>query len=266
MLAQIAPGRRLLLQGQGAGPEGNRPFLDLLDLSTRETERLWQSSPPFYESTSSILSDADGDGPLQLRGLRLLATRESERDPTQFFIKTLSDAGGPIAERCISAFSHPYPSLRGMRQEIVKYTRDDGVELNGTLYTPPGYNPARDGPLPCLLWAYPREFKDRAAAGQLRRSPHRFSSIGASSPLLFLARGWAVLDGPGFPIVAEGEEEPNDTFVRQLTASARAAIDEVVRRGVAHRGAVAVGGHSYGAFMAANLLAHAPELFACGAE
>lgn len=213
------------MQGAGASPEGNRPFLDMLDLETRETRRLWQSTPPFYETTSSILSDTEPDKPLSLNGLQLLATRESEREPTQFYIKTLADNGNTVTERCISNFPHPYPSLRGMSQEIVRYKRDDGVELNGTLYLPPDYSPQRDGPLPCLLWAYPREFKDKAAAGQLRKSPHRFSSIWGSSPLLFVARGWAVLDGPGFPIVAEGDEEPNDTFVQQLTASARAAID-----------------------------------------
>lgn len=89
----------------------------------------------------------------------------------------------------------------------------------------PGYDKERDGPLPCLMWAYPREFKSKDAAGQLRRSPCQFSGIGSSGPLLWLARKYAVLDGPTFPIVAEGEEEPNDTYVEQLTASARAAVE-----------------------------------------
>jgi dipeptidyl aminopeptidase/acylaminoacyl peptidase len=118
--------------------------------------------------------------------------------------------------------------------------------------------------LPCIMWAYPREFKSKDAAGQLRRSPYQFSGIGSTSPLLWLARKYAVLDGPGFPIIAEGDEEPNDSYVEQLTDSARAAVKELERLGVVDLKRIAVGGHSYGAFMTANLLAHAGDLFACG--
>ena len=201
-------------------------------------------------------------------------------EPPQFYIKSFS-ADGTSSDRKISRFSHPYPSLKDLQKEIIRYTRDDGVELNATLYLPPGqrrlppaamrlallevattrltshlpalctgYDRERDGPLPCLLWAYPREFKSKDAAGQIRKSPHNFSGIGSSSPLLFLARKYAVLDGPGFPIIAEGDEEPNDTFLEQLTASARAAVSELERRGVVDLKRIAVGGHSYGAFMA----------------
>ena len=198
-------------------------------------------------------------------------------EPPQYYIKTFS-AGGASSDRKISHFSHPYPSLKDLQKEIIRYTRDDGVELNATLYLPPGqrrqarallelamcsgfkpatcpafgagYDRERDGPLPCILWAYPREFKSKDAAGQIRKSPHNFSGIGSSSPLLWLARKYAVLDGPGFPIIAEGDEEPNDTFLEQLTASARAAVAELERRGVVDLKRIAVGGHSYGSFMA----------------
>src|SRR5690606_35512174 len=122
-----------------------------------------------------------------------------------------------------------------------------GVELTGDLYLPAGYDPARDGPLPTLMWAYPREFKSADAARQMRGSPLRFNAISYWGPLGFLARGYAVLDGPAMPIVGEGDAEPNDTYIEQLVASARAAVDEVVRRCVADRDRIAVGGHSYGA-------------------
>ncbi|MHC4431686.1 MAG: alpha/beta hydrolase family protein, partial [Planctomycetota bacterium] len=119
------------------------------------------------------------------------------------------------------------------------------------------------GPLPMLMWAYPREFKSAKAAGQVTGSPYRFVRVSSSSPLLFLAAGFAVLDNPTMPIVGEGDDEPNDKYVEQLVASAKAAVDEVVRRGVAERGRIAIGGHSYGAFMTANLLAHS-DLFSAG--
>jgi dipeptidyl aminopeptidase/acylaminoacyl peptidase len=274
VLAEVdAPGR-LLLQGAGASPEGNKPFIDVLDLQTREKRRIWQSRPPFYEFASSILNDTDTDSALPsvsqvilpLHGLRMLARRETVEEPPQYHILTFTNAEENLifSYRQISEFPHPYPSLRGLQKEVLRYQREDGVSLNGTLYFPPGYDQERDGQLPALLWAYPREFKSKDAAGQLRRSPHQFDPIGSTSPLLFLTQGIAVLDGPSFPIVAEGEAEPNDTYVEQLTASARAALQELERHGAIDIQKVAVGGHSYGAFMAAGLLAHAPDLFACG--
>jgi len=153
--------------------------------------------------------------------------------------------------------------LRDLQKEVVHYERSDGLPLNATLYLPPGYDAARDGPLPTLMWAYPREFKTKEAAGQLRKSPHAFSGIGSMSPILWLTRGYAVLDGPTFPIIGEGEEEANDTYVEQLRDAAQAAVDYLVGRGIADRHRIAVGGHSYGAFMTANLLAHT-DLFAAG--
>jgi dipeptidyl aminopeptidase/acylaminoacyl peptidase len=262
VLALVDDEPALLLQGSGATPEGSRPFLDLFDLRSRETRRLWRAPEgDGYESLSSILSDAGG-APISLDGLRVLATKESVADPPQFYVKSFSDGGAVIADRLISDFPHPYPTLRGLRKELVKYTRADGVELNAKLYWPPGYVEGQAKTLPAILWAYPRDFKDKASAGQVRGSPNRFAGIGATSPLLWLARGYAVMDGPSFPVLGEGEAQPNDTYVEQLVASAEAAVAELGRRGVDTR-RVAVGGHSYGAFMTAGLLAHS-RLFACG--
>ncbi|KAF8067166.1 hypothetical protein HT031_002213 [Scenedesmus sp. PABB004] len=274
VLAKVDGARRLLLSGTGASPEGNRPFLDLLDLDSRQTTRLWQSAPPHLESVGTIMSDADHDAPITLDGLQVLLSRESVSEPPQTYLLSFAaaaagggDGDAPAwtrSERRITDFPHPYPQLRDMQKEVLRYARPDGVDLTATLYLPPGYDAARDGPLPTILWAYPREYKSKEAAGQMRRSPYQFSGIGSMSPTLWLTRNYAVLDGPGFPIVAEGSEEPNDTYVQQLSASAEAAVKELVRRGVTDPARVSIGGHSYGAFMAANLLAHCPDLFAAG--
>lgn len=265
ILAKVDGKRELLMSGTGASPEGNRPFLDLFDLDTKEARRLWQSSPPYLESVGAIMSDFNHDAPVSLDGLQLLLSRESAKEPPQTYLISFSgpDAASSSEQR-ITDFPHPYPQLKDMQKEVLRYKRSDGVDLTGTLYLPPGYDAARDGPLPTILWAYPREYKSKEAAGQMRRSPHQFSGIGSLSPTLWLARGYAVLDGPSIPVVAEGDEEPNDTYVEQLTASAEAAVKELVSRGVTDPARVSVGGHSYGAFMAANLLAHCPELFAAG--
>ncbi|MEW5309906.1 MAG: hypothetical protein WDW38_001749 [Sanguina aurantia] len=264
ILAKLDGERKLLMSGGGASPEGNKPFLDVLDLSTKSTERLWQSAAPYYEQLGGFMNDTDPAVPIKLEGLQMMLARETAKDPPQSYIKTFSDSAKSSTERVITQYPHPYPQLRDMQREVLRYPRNDGVMLTGTLYLPPDYVKERDGPLPCIMWAYPREFKSKEAAGQMRRSSYQFSSVGSMSPMLWVTRGYAVLDGPTFPIVAEGTEEPNDTFVEQLTAGAAAAIQEVVSRGVVDPKRISVGGHSYGAFMAANLLAHAPEMFACG--
>src|SRR5690606_28327145 len=135
--------------------------------------------------------------------------------------------------------------LAGIGRQLITYPRADGVQLSATLYTPPGYEPVRDGPLPTLVWAYPREFRDADDAGQVDDSPNRFSRPAGASHLFLLTQGYAILDGPAMPIIGEGEAEPNDTYVEQLVASAQAAVEAVVAMGVADRERIAVGGHSY---------------------
>jgi dipeptidyl aminopeptidase/acylaminoacyl peptidase len=240
--------RFLYLSGDGASPEGDRPFLDRFDLETRKTTRLMRSEAPYYERPLQVV----GPGP------QVLLSREKADAPADFHVRDLSSG----RHTALTAFPHPYPSIREAKKELIRYTRADGVGLTATLHLPPGHR-AGDPPLPTLLWAYPREFKSAAAAGQVKDSPHRFTRLSPPSPLYLLAQGYAILDGPAMPIVGEGEQEANDRYVEQLAESAKAAVDEVVRRGVTDKGRVAVGGHSYGAFMAANLLAHT-DLFRAG--
>ena len=165
--------------------------------------------------------------------------------------------------RQVTNFPNPYESLKGLQKEMIKYKREDGVELTGTLYLPPSYDKEKDGPLPCFMWAYPKEFKSKEAAGQVTDSPYEFTRVWWGSPILWVTQGYAVFDDFGMPIIGEGEEEPNETFVQQLTSSAEAAINELAGMGVVDRNRVGVGGHSYGAFMTANLMAHT-DLFAAG--
>ena len=241
---------QLYLTGQGASPEGNRPFLDKFDTNTGKTERLWRSEAPYYETVSYLLDIEKG---------KILTRRESETSPPNYCIRDLNN--GKVAP--ITDFQNPYTALEGVQKELVQYKRADGVALTGTLYLPKGYDSKRDGRLPVLMWAYPREFKSAAAAGQVSDSPYEFTRIGWWSPIFWVTQGYAVFDDFGMPIIGEGDEEPNETFVAQLTADAEAAINKLDEMGVADRQRMAVGGHSYGAFMTANLLAHT-DLFAAG--
>jgi dipeptidyl aminopeptidase/acylaminoacyl peptidase len=240
-------GRYFYLNGLGASPEGDRPFLDRFDRRTGKTTRLWRSIAPYFDRFIAFRDNR-----------RFIMMREAPDEPANVFEHQLDGDG---LEQ-LTHFPHPYPHMRGIEKEIISYEREDGTGLNARLYLPPGKT-VDDGPFPTLVWAYPREFKDADFAAQMTGSPYQFKRIWYGGPLPLLAAGYAVLDGPTMPIVGEGKAEPNDRYVEQLVASARAAIDELVRRGVARRDAVAIGGHSYGAFMAANLLAHS-DLFAAG--
>lgn len=243
-------GRSLYLSGTGASPEGNRPFVDEFSISDHSITRLWQSDAPYYEVPVLLLDPGRGT---------LLTRRESVDEQPNYFIRNLRD--NTISQ--ITFFPDPQPQLRDVSKQMIHYEREDGVSLSGELYLPAGYDPETDGPLPVILWAYPREFLSADAAGQVTGSPHTFTRVGPNSIVLFVTQGYAVLNNASFPIVGEGDEEPNDTFVEQLVANAAAAIDKIVEMGVADRERIAVSGHSYGAFMTANLLSHS-DLFAAG--
>jgi len=238
------------LTGSGASPEGDRPFLDRLNISTLENERLWQCSDGTYERVVDVL---------QRPGDLVLTKHETPSSPPNYFAVNVV-----TGERTrLTDFADPQPLLRRVHKELVRYTRDDGVELSAKLYLPPGYDRERDGPLPLIVWAYPREFNDPYTAGQVSGSPYRFTKISGSSHLFLLLEGYAIMDGATMPVIGSDPETVNDTFIDQIVASAKAAIDEAARRGVADPNRVGVGGHSYGAFMTANLLAHC-DLFRAG--
>lgn len=221
-------GTYILLKGKGATPKGSIPFLDLLNINTGVKERIWESSKEkYYESVLALMS-YNPKCEIQLNHLKLLVSKESRMEPTQYYIKAWPDK----TQVQITNYSHPYPQLALLQKEVIRYQRVDGVKLTATLYLPPGYDPSKDEPLPCLVWSYPGEFKSREAAGQVRRSPNKFARIRSNFPLLWLARGFAILADPTIPIIGERDQEANDRYIEQLVASAEAAVNEIVRRGV----------------------------------
>jgi dipeptidyl aminopeptidase/acylaminoacyl peptidase len=242
--------KTLFLSGDGASTEGDRPFIDKYDVATGKTTRLWRSESPFYETIISFLDVTKGI---------IMTNRQSVADVPNYFIRDLRN--GKLTQ--ITRFENPYPQMAGVTKELVKYKRKDGIDLSFTLYLPAGYDKVKNGPLPTLLWAYPREFNDAGAAGQVSGSPYTFTRISPASPLVYITQGYAVLMDAAFPIVGVSGSEPNDTFIEQLVGDAEAAINKAVEMGVTDAKRVAVSGHSYGAFMTANLLANT-RLFAAG--
>ncbi len=243
----IRHGNEIYLAGEGASATGERPFLDRLDLRSLKTHRIWQSDASHYEAVVALLDDA---------GTRLLTRRESAAEAPNYYLRR---GGKSLA---LTKFTDPAPRFTtGVKKQLVVYQRPDGLALNGMLYLPPDYAPGTR--LPTILWAYPREFVSAAAAAQVSTSPNRFTlPRGAGGMhLLFALEGYAVFDGPTMPIL--GGDTANNHYVEQLVASARAAIDKLAEMGVTDPERVAVGGHSYGAFMTANLLTHS-TLFRAG--
>jgi dipeptidyl aminopeptidase/acylaminoacyl peptidase len=160
----------------------------------------------------------------------------------------------------LTHYKDPAPQLRSIKKELVTYKRPDGVQLSFTLYLPPDYKPGER--LPTIVWAYPLEFNDAGTAGQVVGSPNLFTTLNGNSILFMLTQGYAILDNATMPVVGD-PETVNNTYIEQIVASAKAAIDKAVDMGVTDRNRVGVGGHSYGAFMTANLLAHS-DLFRAG--
>ena len=244
----LQSGNSIYLSGTGASPEGARPFVDRLDLTTLRTERLFQTSGRTYEAVIAVLTDD---------GSKILTRYETRDVPPNVYVRDIKTG----ERRAMTNYQDPAPQLKGIQKQLVTYKRNDGVELSATIITPPGWTPAQ-GPLPTLLWAYPREFTDPTMASQVTGSSDRYTSINGASHFLFLTQGYAIIDDPTMPIVGPGETA-NDTYIEQLVASAQAAVDRAVQLGVTDRNRVVVGGHSYGGFMTANLLAHS-DIFRAG--
>ncbi len=231
--------------GLGSSPTGDHPFLDRVDLKTMKRERLFQSDNDSYETVAGVISND---------GRRILTRHESPSSPPNYFIRE----GATKIE--LTHFADPAPQLRSITKQLVTYKRADGVPLSFTLYLPPGYKQGTR--LPTVVWAYPREFNDPETAGQVGGSTQRFTTLTGPSHLFFLLRGYAILDDAALPVVGD-PLTVNDTYIDQIVAGAKAAIDKATEMGVTDPARVGVGGHSYGAFMTANLLAHS-KLFKAG--
>ncbi|HET6893145.1 MAG TPA: prolyl oligopeptidase family serine peptidase, partial [Pyrinomonadaceae bacterium] len=245
--AMLQNGDWIYLTGAGASTEGDRPFLDRFNLQTLKAERLFRSEANRYESVLALITDD---------GKQFVTRSENPLAPPNYFLRT----AGENSPKALTQFPDPTPQLQGIKKQLVTYKRADGVQCSFTLYLPPGYKQGTR--LPTVVWAYPLEFTDPGTAGQVTGSTQRFTQIIGPSHLFFLLHGYAILDDATMPVVGE-PETVNNTYVEQIVMSAKAAIDKATEMGVTDPERVGVGGHSYGAFMTANLLAHS-DLFRAG--
>lgn len=240
-------GDSIFLVGQGASPKGEYPFLDRFNLLTLKSERLFHSADGTFEEVVALAADDAS---------RVITRFESPENPPNYFLRTV----GSNDKKILTHFPDPQPQLRGITKQLVTYKRADGVPLSFTLYLPANYKQGER--LPTIVWAYPLEFNDADTAGQVAGTTNRFTTISGISHLFLLTQGYAILDNATMPVVGD-PDTMNNTYVEQVVSSAKAAIDKAVEMGVTDPNRVGVGGHSYGAFMTANLLAHS-DLFRAG--
>ncbi len=245
--ALIVDGGNLFLTGLGASPTGDHPFLDRFNLATKQSERIFRCDDDHYETVEALLDGHAG---------KFLTRRESPSDPPNYYVRS---ADGHMS--AVTKFPDPQPMFRKVKKQLVTYKRPDGVPLSFVLYLPPDYQPGTR--LPTLVWAYPREYGDAATAGQVSGSTNRFTEVSGYSEIFHVLDGFAVLDNTAMPVVGSDPDTVNNTYIEQIVADAQAAIDKAVEMGVTDRNRVGAGGHSYGAFMTANLVAHC-DLFKAG--
>ena len=249
-LAILQDGDNIYLTGLGASPKGDHPFLDRFNLATQKTERLFQSDDDHYETVTALL-----DG----KAAKFVTRRESPTDPPNYYVRS---SGGQIA--AVTSFPDPQPIFRKVTRQLVTYKRPDGVPLSFDLYLPPDYKPGTK--LPTIIWAYPREFNDADTAGQVSGSTKRFTEVSGYSEIFHVLDGFAVLANAAMPVVGDDPDVVNNSYVSQIVANAKAAIDKATEMGVTDPARVGVGGHSYGGFMTANLVAHSNLFKAAVAE
>ncbi len=244
--------KELILNADGSSDDGDMPLIQTFDITNGKTHLLWRCKAPYYEYLVKLIDPAK---------LTFITSRESQTEITNYYLHTTVKK--KAVEKALTTFVNPYTDLEGVSRRKITYKRDDGINLAGDLYLPKGYDASRDGALPILMWAYPIEYKSASDASQVRGSKYTFTRPFYGSPVLWVTQGFAVLDKAEMPIVGGNGKEPNDNFIPQLYLNAHAAIQTLADLGVGDSTRVAVGGHSYGAFMTANLLAHT-SLFKAG--
>jgi dipeptidyl aminopeptidase/acylaminoacyl peptidase len=244
----LGDGEAIYLRGEGATPAGKRPFFDVFDLVTRTATRLYESPPEAVERVIGFTAAGRSE---------VLLLHESPAEPPNLVVAALDGS----ASRPLTAWPDPHPQLTRISKRLITLDRGDGVTLSGMLYLPPGHDPAA-GRLPLVIWAYPLDYGTADTAGQVRAGNFEFTRLTPLGPAVFALRGYAVLADATMPVIGD-PETMNDTYLEQVTGSARAHIRALDEAGIIDPARVAVGGHSYGAFMTANLLAHTKE-FAAG--
>ncbi len=252
-IGYLSPSGKVLYAGLGASPDGYRPFVQEVDISSAATKKIWQSSAPNFSRVIEYL-DAQKNSFLMIQ-------ESSQNPPNLYSLRILPSQKSRVL--ALTKFAHPYPTFKKVKRIDLRYQRADGIELSAILYLPPSEARPQSGKWPVVLWAYPREYKTKEAAGQIRQSKYQFKRISYKGAMPFLARGIAVLDKVSMPIVGIGTEEPNDSFIKQLSDNAKAALKALSETEKIDTNRAAIAGHSYGAFMVANLLAHT-DLFRAG--
>ena len=231
----------------GATSKGNFPYLAKFNLITKEKETLFRSKENYHETIQNFIDENLNT---------IIIRREDQVTPPNYFRVDLKTR----KREKITNYPNNFQQLTELKKEMVTYTRKDGIPLSGELYLPADYQ--EGDRLPLVINAYPQEFADSTTAGQITTTSNRFNRFSGSSVRYFALQGYAVLTKASIPIVGD-PETVNETFIEQTVSSVEAAIKYLDEKGIIDPNRVGITGHSYGAFMVANVLAHS-DLCAAG--
>ncbi|MBR0499872.1 MAG: S9 family peptidase [Bacteroidales bacterium] len=230
-------------------------FIDRYTFKDGKTAPVWFSSGDCKETLTAITDFTP-------KNFQFIGRREAFGVVPDYYMFDMRKK----SSRQITHIEDPVAGFhKAVTDQYVTYTRKDGLKCFAHLYLPAGYDKERDGRLPVFMWTYPYEFKCAAESEKARPEKHKYTKPSYGSAMIWATQGYAVLDEFTMAIVAADKDSlPNDRFLEELVMSAEAAVDFVCDSiGVGDRDRIGVGGHSYGGFMTANLLAHT-RLFRAG--
>ena len=221
-----------------------RPFIDRVIIRTGEKRRVFEGSADMYERPLAAL-----DGDLT----HLIVSRESSRKAPDSYLWTNEGFGENLTNN-----KDPYPDLTACKRIDFEFQRSDGVTVHGRISLPLNYKEGTR--VPAVFWDYPREY---GTSEEYARGAITSRNNNAYTPLsflrwsdLWLTQGYALVY-TDIPILGKATAY-NDNYLTHLLDSVYGAIRKLDQMGLIDMDRLGHGGHSYGAFATANLLAHSP--------
>ncbi|PCI37627.1 MAG: prolyl oligopeptidase [Elusimicrobia bacterium] len=234
--------RWIFTYDKGATPKGDFPYLKKIALDNGEEKELFRSPEGTYER---FVSFADKS----YRGI--ITRRETANQSPDLFIVDLESK----SSQQLTHEQNPAAVFSQVKKELITWKRGDGTQLSGMLYYPVDYKKGQK--YPTVVSAYPIEYTSKKLAGQVRGSSNKYSKPYKADYLYFTLKGYALLKRAQMPIVGH-PKTMNDSLIEQLNMNSQSIRKVLTEKGISDPDRIGIIGHSYGAFMVANVLSHSP--------
>jgi dipeptidyl aminopeptidase/acylaminoacyl peptidase len=238
-------GGQVYLEGDGLKEDFKpQPFVDRVAIGGGQKERVFEGGKDMYERPLV---------PLDPDLSQMIVARESKAEFPNSYLWSPSGSMNKL-----TANQDPFPEITGVKRVDFTFTRRDGLEIQGRISLPVGYQEGTR--VPAMFWTYPSEYsseKEYEEDAIRDRNHNRFTHLSYLRwSDIWLSQGYALVH-PDVPIIDKGNTY-NDNYVQHMVDSLYAAIRKVDQMGYIDVDRIGHGGHSYGAFATANLLAHTP--------